>query len=512
MNRIKIPVIAIFTLLSVVFIFSATLESYLEQARTLRTEEKTDEGIALLDKAVAEYPKSSEAWTLLGEMLGDKVMKNPDFTTMFDLMGRAFACWDRALEIDPRNVAARFNRGAWAVNVPKFAGQLDKGVEDLKIIVNTLEASQDPQSAGQLIGASSLLAKGLLKQGAYEQAREVCENIIKMAPGSDPAKSAQDIIAGIDQVISWYKEHGDRRPEMAKLRAAIAKEPDRIDLYRQLIALLNAEAGAGYDPRIYLDTDFRTDLAFESVSMLERAVALAPEDLELRLSRAAVFVNMPFFVGKLDAGIEELQKIIAMDAPPAVRSEAMYLLGFAYQKKANTQWAKVVSEYSGTDASKQVFNALRPGFDSSSAGLKPPYLSIDFILGFKDELAPQTAVWIQDQAGAFVKTVYVSGFSGNAREKQVDLPVYAERSKFSDVDAVTGASIDIGHHVYQWDLKNVGGQTVKNGDYAVCIEVSFWPSMQYQRIEIPVTIGKKGVRVVRQEGDLIPYVEVTLKR
>jgi tetratricopeptide (TPR) repeat protein len=494
------------------FPFCATLESYLEQVKKLRTDEKTDEGVAVMEKAVADYPKSSEAWNLLGEMIGDQVKKARDYTAMFDRVGRVFACWDRALELDPQNVTARFNRGAWAVNVPKFAGQLDKGIEDLKIIVKMLGMSADPQSSGQLIGASSLLAKGLQKQGDYEQARAVWQNIIKTAPGSEPANAAQDNIDGIDRVMTWYKEHGDRRAEIANLRAAILKEPDRLENYKRLSAVLGEDAQSGYDPRIYLDTDFRTDLAFEGVNALERALALAPDDLELRLSRASVYVNMPFFVGKLDAGIEELQKIIAQDAPSAVKSEALYLLGFAYQKKANTQWIKVVSEYAGTDASKQVFNTLRPAVDTSDAGLKPPQLIIDFVLGFKDELAPQTAVWIQDQAGAFVKTVYVSGFSGFAREKQIDLPVYAERSKFSDVDAVTGASINLGHHVYQWNLKDASGQTVKNGSYVACIEVSFWPSMQYQRVEIPVTIGKKGSRVVRREGDLIPYVEVTLKR
>jgi hypothetical protein len=36
--------------------------------------------------------------------------------------------------------------------------------------------------------------------------------------------------------------------------------------------------------------------------------------------------------------------------------------------------------------------------------------------------------------------------------------------------------------------------------------------MQYQRVEVPITIGKKGNQVVHKEGNLIPYVEVTLKR
>jgi tetratricopeptide (TPR) repeat protein len=345
MNKIRIPIITIVALILAALVFSTPLETYMSDAQKLKTEEKIDQGIALLEKAVAEYPKSSEAWNLLGELVGDQIQKNPSYSAMFPLLGRAFSCWDRALEIDPKNFTARFNRGAWAVNVPKFVGQLDKGVADLKIIVNMLGASPDPQMSKQLIGASLLLGKGLQKQGDYEEAKAIWMNIVKMAPGSEPAKSAQDNIAGIDRVMSWYKEHGDRREELANLRAAVLKEPNRLEYYKQLSAVLGEEAQTGYDPRIYLDTDFRTDLAFEGVNVLDRALALAPDDLELRLSRAANYVNMPFFVGKLDAGIEELQKIIALDAPPAIKSEALYLLGYAYQKKANTQWIKVVSEY-----------------------------------------------------------------------------------------------------------------------------------------------------------------------
>jgi hypothetical protein len=80
-----------------------------------------------------------------------------------------------------------------------------------------------------------------------------------------------------------------------------------------------------------------------------------------------------------------------------------------------------------------VFNALEPNVPRWNQVTKPPYLTIGFIMGYRDELAPQTAVWIQDQAGAFVKTVYVSGFSGNAKMKQVDLPVYADKSNRKEI-------------------------------------------------------------------------------
>ena len=133
---------------------------------------------------------------------------------------------------------------------------------------------------------------------------------------------------------------------------------------------------------------------------------------------------------------------------------------------------------------------------------------MDFILGFRDELAPQTAVWVDDKEGNFVRTIYVSGFSGYAKEKQVNLPMWTNSSKFADVDGVTSTSIDLGHHIYVWDLKDTSGKKVKSGEYIVKVETAYWPSMQYQQVEVPIKIGKKEKRVVVEEGNLIPYLEV----
>jgi hypothetical protein len=128
-------------------------------------------------------------------------------------------------------------------------------------------------------------------------------------------------------------------------------------------------------------------------------------------------------------------------------------------------------------------------------------------LGFRDELAPQTVVWIEDKGGNFVKTVYVSGFSGHAKEQQINLPIWAGSSRFIDVDGVTGASINLGHHIYVWDLKDHSGKKVKSGDYTIKVEVKFWPSMQYQLVAAHLKVGKKDSQVVIKEGNLIPYLE-----
>ena len=130
------------------------------------------------------------------------------------------------------------------------------------------------------------------------------------------------------------------------------------------------------------------------------------------------------------------------------------------------------------------------------------------MLGFRDELAPQTAVWIEDEEGNFVKTVYVSGFSGYAREKQINLGTWSKSSEFIDTDGVTGASIDLGHHLYVWDMKDFSGKKVKQGEYKINVETFYWPSMKYQIVSAKLRLGKEESSKIMKEGDFIPYLEI----
>jgi len=182
----------------------------------------------------------------------------------------------------------------------------------------------------------------------------------------------------------------------------------------------------------------------------------------------------------------------------------------AYKKKSMSYWIEVASDFEDSQVAQWVYQRLDPGIQHFDVkDYKTPVVSIDFIMGFTDELAPQTAVWIEDTDGNFVKTIYISGFSANVKEVQVHLPKYAKSSKFEDVDAVTGASIDLGHHIYTWDVKDSFGNKVKNGEYIVKVEVCHWPHVKYQLVQAPIKIGKKENQVVVEEGKLIPYLEVT---
>jgi len=293
------------------------------------------------------------------------------------------------------------------------------------------------------------------------------------------------------------------------LKEAIKIDESNVEAYKFFALTLREIFAKGYDKKIYENADYHRNLAFEAYRALDKAVSLAPENSEIRLLRGIAGVEMPFFVHKLGQGIDDLNRVLRSDVSDSTKAEVLQWLGKAYQKKAMSYWIKVVSKNPNSEESKAIFDRMRPAvkrFDLSQ--YQPPVLAIDFILGFQDELEPQTAVWIEDRDGNFMKTIYVSGFSGHAKEREVRLPKWANSSKFVDVDAVTGASINVGHHIYVWDLKDSLGRRVTAGEYVVKVEVAYWPSMQYQLVSATVTFGEKGDRILVEQGKLVPYLKV----
>ena len=529
------------------FAWSKTVAEYVAEAEEFKNAGQFDKAISTMEQAVEEYPESSDAYAQLGIMLGEKAQRMRDYMALMEIADRIFSLWDKALVLDPNNFMARFYRGAWAVNMAKSMGQLEKGIGDLEIIAQALEKSPDPSSTEQLMEAYQYLADGYQKNGEYAEAKSVHEKVIALVPETQYAEQAQQKIDKIEEFEKWQEEYAQNvasdTPEIVSLKEKVAKDPDNFELllalgkayyhvenyiqaekmlkravaidqssseaYKLLAYTQGAINEGGYDPRVYMDTDFRTDLAFEAADALDKAVALATEDIELRLTRGVTSVNMPFFVNRIDQGIEDLEMVSESDVSDEMKAEAIYWLGYAHQKKATTYWIRVVSKYSATDAAQDVFDRLRPPvthIDLSKYIV--PIVYVDFELSYRDELAPQTAVWVENAEGEFVKTLYVSGFSGHAKEQQVNLPVWAKSSEFEDVDAITGASIDLGHHIYIWDLNDHTGKKVGSGEYKIFVEVSYWPSMQYQRVEAPIVIGNGASRKVVEEGNIIPYLEV----
>lgn len=522
-----------------------TVEKYIKEAEDLQKAGKLQEAIITLEEAAKLYPNNADAYAYLGLYTGMQAGETTDIQEAMRLVNLSFERLDKAVFLDSLNPLARFYRGIISMNVPEFFGKLESGIKDMEFMVGRYEQSTDKISSDMVVTAYELLAKGYQKIGDEEKAKDVLSKLNQITGDTTLIEKAKEEIKKISKTgethtvkekkiesaaVKKLKEQVKKEPnnqvfkiKLGKayiddgfyeegeniLRKVIAKNSTNVVAYKYLVQALEGEVKKGYDERIYENTDARMKLAFEIIKVLDKIVALEPEDISIRLERGAAAVEMPFFVGKLEQGIEDLNMVIKSDAPDDMKAYALYYLGVAYEKKAMTSWIKVVSKYPDSRASLSVFNVMKPQIEHIDLSkYNSSIVVIDFILGFRDELPPQSAVWVEDENGGFVKTIYVSGFSGYAKEKQVNLPKWSESSKFLDVDEVTGASIDLGHHIYVWDLKDNTNKRVRKGKYTVKVEVAYWPSMKYQMVSVPINVGNRAVSKRIEEGNFIPSVEV----
>ncbi len=87
----------------------------------------------------------------------------------------------------------------------------------------------------------------------------------------------------------------------------------------------------------------------------------------------------------------------------------------------------------------------------------------------------QFAVWVEDENGAFVKTLFATRFTaeGGYVERPASLPIWVERADAAnakDLDAVTGATPNSGSLSYVWDLTDESGARVADGTYRFFVE------------------------------------------
>jgi len=487
-----------------------------------------------MEKALEEYPDSASAYAYLGLYTGMQAGETKNMAQAGEFAFKSFGQLDKAVSLDSLNQIARLHRGIMGVSVPEFLGKLDDAVKDLEFIIKIHKKTPEKATKEILVQAYNFLGEGYQKQKKNKEANAAWKKVIELDPESDLAKNAKkhltdnlktptkapevkkteklEYINPKDLMKSGksHLEKGECEKAVDAFKKLIEKEPKNIEAYTSLAKALGCLAEKGYDENIYENTEYFSGIAFEVMNVLDNAVKLAPENPDLRFLRGSIGVHMPFFLGKLDQSMKDLNMVLESKANKSQKAEALYYLGIAHQKKTMEYWDKVVADYPSTEASKMVLEGMRPKvkrFDPSK--FKSAVVSVDFVLGFQDALAPQTAVWIEDKNGKFVKTLYVSGFSGHVKEKQLWLKEWAKSSKFVDTDAITSASIDVGQHIYLWEVKDHTGKKVKSGEYVVKVEVSSWPSMEYQLASVPIKIGDKERKSIVEEGNVILSLEVT---
>ncbi|MBM3331948.1 DUF2271 domain-containing protein [candidate division WOR-3 bacterium] len=501
------------------------VDRYVKEAGAFAKSDKADSAVLVMRQAVKEYPRSTRAHAYLGLYLGMSAGRTRDFSEASTLIQSAFAQLDQAAAIDSLDIDTRYVRGLLSVQVPDFFLRLEPGVRDLEFILTRSEKTGKPLDEERLVSVWSLLGSGYQKQERMDKAAQAWQRVVEFATDTAVVAQARARLAAIgampaessdlpdDPAALWELGRsriaaGDTSGAVGPLRKAAGLDSTNLEGLRLLAGVLHRVVAFGYDERIALNTDLRTRLAFEYYHVLDRMVGLSPEDIELRLTRGAAGVNTPFFVGKLDAAIKDLEAVVAACTSSETKAEALYLMGRAYRQKGTSYWVNVATKFGKTGAAKEVLAAMRPPLaEFDPAKVEKPVVVVSFVLGFQDELAPQTAVWVEDDKGGYVRTLYVSGFSGHAKKAQVDLPFWARSSEFRSCDAVTGASIDLGQHIYTWDLKDLDGRTVQPGNYVIKVESSWWPSMKADVASVQLAVGGREARARAEPRDLIPFLD-----
>jgi len=543
MNR-KTGCVAAVLFSAVLFGQQTNFDAALREARSLQSQGRVKEAVDILGRAVRQFPKNPDARSELASMLGSlagNAANTGDFSAAMTHSNTAFAQLDTALALDPDHFGANFVYGVFAVSVPALMGKLDAGVRRMEKAKALAEAERSGVPAEQKAAIFRYLGQGYKMQNRTEEAETAWKTALSLSSSGPNAEAARKGLEGIEKEKAEAKakakaeeapsigvavrgplsmdvrsaiENGKALISQRKwteaadvLRKAVRQDSTNAEAVLLLASALSEEVSVGYDERIYRDQSWRTNLAFEVARTLEAAHRSIPDNPEIRLFYALMCIQMPFFVGKTDEGLSILEAMSKDSSlPDSIRNEATYQYGFGLRKKGRGVWADFVKNNPDAGQASAVYReyGLRENHPKPAAGER---VQVQFHLGFQDELEPQAALWIEDADGRFVKTLYVSGFSGFAKEKQVVLPEFAERTKF-ETDGNTGASVDWGKNSYDWDLTGPSGKRVKSGAYTVVLEVSWWPSMRYETAEAKIRVGGKASETAVSREPLIPRLRV----
>lgn len=132
---------------------------------------------------------------------------------------------------------------------------------------------------------------------------------------------------------------------------------------------------------------------------------------------------------------------------------------------------------------------------AGAGGQAPGTVTISYDLHRMPTIASnQMAVWIEDDGGKLVKTLYVTWFTGKGGyERRPDcLPLWRKAAGVdgpptAEVDAVTRATRHPGRHSLVWDCTDGAGRPVAPGKYVYKVEGTlFWSKEILWKGEITV--------------------------
>lgn len=168
---------------------------------------------------------------------------------------------------------------------------------------------------------------------------------------------------------------------------------------------------------------------------------------------------------------------------------------------------------------------------------KPKFLTLSFnYLRQEGPGSNQYAVWVENDKGEVVKTLFVTSFTTKGRVRNGEelvrgyvkrpacVPTWVEHAQpnlmsDADLDGFTGATPRSGNQTFKWDFKDAQGNPVPNGKYTVYVEATLFNDnavLYAYDFMIPAKKGKKTLIAQAGGNDLshrsmISDVKVWLK-
>lgn len=152
----------------------------LEQVEKLYTEKKYPEALEVIEALIASQPGNAEFHAWKGSILGTLAQGDNPADMIKYGMG-AMQSFEKALNLDPDNVRARFGRGIGRLMAPEgFGGDVDGAIEDFQIAVK-----KDP-----FPDAYFYLGEAYKKKGSLDQAKKAYQEALFLKPDHKEAKKA----------------------------------------------------------------------------------------------------------------------------------------------------------------------------------------------------------------------------------------------------------------------------------------------------------------------------------
>jgi len=531
MKKILILIFTLFSILSA----NPTLDSLIKKADQAYQNQQLDQAVKTMEEASVKYPQDFRPKAYLGYYQGLKAGEaaETDVASAGMWLEKCFNSFESSAKIDSSQPLLRFLRGTIFVNIPDFFGKKEQGMIDLEFALSKFKSEPKDSKMEEITACYYLLGQCYSRKMEYEKAillwKEV-DSLYKENPElyNLAQKNLKELESKKEKVkAKKAKVDIDLENELKKFNAYMNKnqmdsaeiclnqiknaEIIAPEVYKAWLYYYEKLVGLGYDEQIYDNQNFRSEKALEMMKVLDQAITHFPQSVEFRMLRGMIGIDMPFFLKRLDQGISDLEYIIDHSTNDSIIDEAKFYLGRAYQRKGMGYWTHIIAKNDTNQIAERILSEMSKPFSNEK---KPEdsedYAEIVFSIPFQDQIQPQVALWIENEKGEYLRTLYVSGFSKYVKEKQVVLPDWAKSSNFENIDAVSCASIDMGRHTYYWDLKDSKGKLFKKGKFNICLEICHWPTVKHEFHRILIDL-KKDDELYQAKGKYISRFEVKIE-